>query len=160
MLNKININDLREMFPYLIYQRILLPANARGQFFFPVENGYYYWLRHIRCKWPEVGAAAFNQGMNIEIRGSARHREYQDAPVSLRLLSTPCGNGVALVGAAGMTATGPGSVKLIDEILFQRDNIEIYISGHNAVPFPAFIDILLIGYMIPDKRNVQFRGTN
>lgn len=162
MLKKIDVNKLTEIVPLFIYQRINLFANARGAFLYPIENGYWYWIRHIRCQWPEVDAAGvvYNPGMAIEIRGSARHREYQNAPIPLRLLSSPCGNGVRLTAPAGMTATGPTSFKIIDEMLPQRDNIELYFTGHNVTPFPAFIDVMLVGYMIPDKKMVQFRGIN
>lgn len=163
MLEKIAVDKLKDRFPFLIYQRINLIPNSRGPFFFVINSGYWYIIRHIRCQWAEVAAGvapAFNPGMNIEIRGSGRHREYQNAPVPLRLLSSPCGNGVTLTAPAGMTATGTESVKMIDELLPQRENIEIYLSGHDATPFPAFIDILLVGYMIPDEKMVQFKGGN
>ncbi|MDD5688615.1 MAG: hypothetical protein PHE88_12375 [Elusimicrobia bacterium] len=162
MFKKIEVNKLPDMFPYLIYQRVPLFPGARGKFYFPIDAGYWYWLHHLRCKYPEVDAAGvvFNVGMNIEMRGSARHREYENAPVSLKLLTSPCGNGVQLFAPAGMTATGPTSHFAINEMLPRRDNIEIYFSGHNATPFPAFIDCVLVGYMIPDKRMEQFKGTN
>lgn len=162
MLKKIEVDKLMDMAPYLIYQRVNLIANAPGKFYFPIEPGYWYWLRQIRCKWNEVDAAGvvYNPGMFIEMRGSSRHRTYQDAPIPLRLISSPGGNGVNQVLPNLMTATGPASFKMIDEILPQRDNIEIYLTGHNVTPFPAFIDVLLVGYMIPDKSMVQFKGVN
>jgi hypothetical protein len=151
-----------DMFPFFIFQRVALIPNARGVFLYPIETGYWYWLRKILCKWAEVDAAGavFIPDMLIEISGSSRHRSYQDNPVSLRLLSSPCGNGVNINVAGQMTATGPSSAIAIDELLPQRDNIVMHFSGNNATPFPAFINVCLVGYMIPDNKMIQFRGTN
>src|SRR4030043_269468 len=160
MYDKIKVNELMGMFPFFIYQRVALPATSVGKFLYPVEIGYWYWIRRIICKWAEVDTAGivFNPGMLIEIFGSSRHRSYQNVPVSLRLLSSPCGNGVQINATGQMTATCPSSTKSINELLLQRDNIVMQFSGHNATPFPFFINVMLVGYMIPDRKMAQFRG--
>lgn len=158
---KIDVEKISGTYPLFIYRRLALPTD-RVPFFFPIDPGFWYWLRFIRAKWPEIDAAGatFAPELTIEIVESAVHRVHQNATFNLRLITSPASNGVQINAGGQMTATGPRSQKMLNEIRPQRDNITFYISGQNATPFPAFIDLVVFGYMIPDSALMQWKGTN
>lgn len=161
MIRKINVEEISGTFPLFIYRRIAL-ASARPPFFFAIDPGYWFWLRSLRAKWPEVDAAGvtFAPELNIEIIESSVHRVHQNTPVSIRLLCSPGSQGVQINAGGKMTATPVTGQKMLNEMRPFRDNITFYVSGQNTTPFPAFVDIVAIGYMIPDKRSIAWKGTN
>ena len=162
MIGKIDIDMWRSVYPFFIYQQVALLPGHRGTLLFTIPQDYWYLMRRIICKAPELDAAGatFNPGLFIEIRGSSRHRDYQNAPIPIRHLSTPGQGGIQVTVAGQLTAAQPSSLVLIDEILPQYDNIEMYFSGNDVTPFPAFIDVVLTGHMVPDRYLSQWCGSN
>lgn len=160
----VNVEEISGTFPLFIYRRISL-ATARPPFFFAIDPGYWYWLRFLRAKWYEQDSDDPGLGLapeiNIEIVESSVHRVHQNAPVSLRLLCSPASSGCQLT-AFGHTATPATGQKILNEMRPFRDNITFYVTGQNlaGTVFPAYVDIVCIGYMIPDKRSVAWKGTN
>lgn len=156
-----NVKELKEIQPYWIYQRISLVA-PKGTFLFPVEYGFWYWLRFINTKYPELdaGAANFAPELAIEIRESGSLHNPQDVnfPPLPRLFTTPGPNGVQINAGGLMTATGPKYQKAINSMHLHRNNIELYITGRSAIPFPTLIDICLMGYLIPDAHLLMWKG--
>lgn len=158
---KIDVNEWKGTYPYIIYQRVNLVA-IKNPFFFLIETGYWYLLRHIRAKWAEIDAAGatFAPEISIEVIGSARHRVFQNNPIPLRHLTTPTSRGVQITGAGDMTSINPWRTIAFDDVRMHQDNITFLVSGQNATPFPAFVDLIVVGYMIPDNRFLQWKGTN
>jgi hypothetical protein len=159
MIDIIDTTLTKSIYPNYIYRRVNL-VSGTNYLLFPIEYGYWYWLRAVRAKWPEVDAAGavFAPELFIEINEATR--VHQRAPVPLRLITSPASNGVQINAGGQMTATGPRAVKMLNEIRASRDNITIIITGQNATPFPAFVDILIMGYMIPDSEFINWRGSN
>ncbi len=162
MFGKMNVRELRQVQPYFIYQRVSL-AGAKGVFLFPIDYGFWFWLRSITTKHPEIDAAAANFApeLAIEIRESGSQHNPQDInfPPPPRLFTTPGSNGVQINAVGRMTATAPKNVKSINSVHIHRDNIEMYITGQNAIPFPTVIDVLLQGYLIPFTDLAMWKGT-
>lgn len=158
---KINVDEIKGIFPFLIYQRINM-IGAKNRFLFPIEAGYWFFLRFIRAKWAELDAAAatFAPEINIEVVESAVHRVHQNNPFPFRLITSPASHGVQINAGGQLTATGPRREKTLDEMRPYRDNITLLLSGQNATPFPAFVDVAVVGYMIPDKSCVEWKGSN
>lgn len=151
----------RSVYPNFVYQRINLIA-GNNWFLFPIDSGYWFWMRGIRAKWPEIDTAGlvFAPEIFIQINESSRNRVHQNAPVPIRLIATPASNNVQINATGELTATGVTSAKMLNEIRPARDNITFIITGQNATPFPAWIDIVVIGYMIPDADFAYWRGSN
>lgn len=161
LLELIDADRALTRWPFYIYRRVQM-LGGKNYFFFPIDRGYQYWFREIRAKWPEVDAAGvvFAPEIFIEIDESSYHRVHQNSPVPLRLITSPSSNGVQINAAGEMTATGPRMSKKLNEMRPTQDNIMITLSGQNATPFPAFVDVMIMGYMIPDTYYPEWEGTN
>jgi hypothetical protein len=160
MFDKIKVEEWKNVAPLFIYRRINM-VTFKNPFYFALTPGYWYVLRSIRAKWPEIDAAGavFAPEINIDINESARAKVHQNVPVPLRLLTSPASNGVQINAGLQMTATGPRNVKILDEVRLFQDNVTFQISGQNATPFPAFVDILVIGYLFPGGNSPMWKGT-
>lgn len=152
MLDLSKFDILRESQPWYIYKRVQL-TSPTGYFFEPIDYGFWYLLRRVHVQFPELdpaGAVTYPQlNMYMVERGS--NKIPQNVPIPFRLFCTPGAEGVQVNAANQLTATGPKNVKLINKVFPYRDNIELYISGQNPIGSPAFIDIALVGYLIPSK---------
>jgi hypothetical protein len=82
----------------------------------------------------------------------------QNVPIPFRLFTTPGAEGVQVNAANQLTATGPKNAKLLNKVFPCRDNLEIYITGQNPIGNPPFIDMVLIGYLIPATGKVMWQG--
>lgn len=161
IMEKIDVNEMRDVFPYFIYQRVNM-IGAKNPFFFQVEYGFWYYVRRICARWPEIDAAGavFAPEINIEFPESARHITHENMPYPLRIITTPGSHGVQIDLGNNLTANIPVKAFEQDIVLLQSDNITFWLSGQNATPFPAWIDILVIGYMIPDSEIDRWKGSN
>lgn len=161
LIDKIDVDKARGVQPYFIYRRLNLIA-WKNPFFFPIPDGYWYYIHRLYSQWPEVDAAGvvFAPEISIENPENSRHIVHENNPVPLRLFTTPAEHNTVINVAGLLTAMPPLPTINIDYVLPQHDNIQLYVSGQNATPFPAWIDIVICGYLVPDTRLPQWRGTN
>ncbi len=151
--------------PYFIYQRIPLGNVVEAYFLFPVPYGFWFLLRTVNSIWPQESAAKayFDGTLKVEffLRGSGKSQ--QGVPVSLNLFATPGGDGISIDGINRLTCgEGPKGAKLQNTVYPIRDTIEIRVTGHDplAIPIhPLYVDIALLGYLIPDSRLDLWKGT-
>lgn len=160
MFEKLDIKKFSAVFPYLIYRRVVL--TGPGILLFPIDMGYWFWFRDMRAQSPEIDVAGvtFNEGLSFELIGSAVHRVYQDVPIPLRLVSTPASDGIQAFAGGQFTAASVSSTKKLNYMIPNRDNIQIRVTGQDATPFPATMDIVLCGYLIPDNAGIEWKGSN
>lgn len=161
MQNVENLDTIRESQPYFIYQRITLAAPI-NYFLFPIDYGFWYLLRKIYVKYPEIDATGLIFGpvpLRFETYQRAANKFPQNVPIPFDLVGTPGSAGVSVDAAGNMTATGCKNSKLQNVVHPFRDNIEIQISGQNTAT-PAVIDIALHGYLIPSKILTMWSGDN
>ena len=146
-----NLDSTRESQPYFIYRRILLTSPV-VHFLFPVDYGFWYLLRKMYVKYPEVDitGAIFGPHLRFETYQRAANKFPQNVPIPFELITSPGSAGVTIDAAGNMTATGIKNSKLQNVVHPFRDNIEIKISGQNLIT-PTQIDIALHGYLIPCK---------
>lgn len=148
--------------PLFIYYRVAT-TGIRGYFTHRLENGYAYIMRKILGKWAEVDAAGANFAPEIRFelfcRGIGKVHSTPEA-ITLRLQSTPGCSGVQLAAGGEVTATAPKSSPLMNILFPYSSTIEIEITGQNtALPLPPWVDIVLVGYLIPEK-SVSTWGNN
>lgn len=145
--------------PYFVYQRITLISPIE-YFFFHIDFGFYYLLRNLIVKYPEVDStgAIFGPHLRFETVQRSTEQYAQDEPIPIELVSTPGSAGISINAAAQMTTQGPSSQKKFNVIYPHRDNIEIKISGQNGTT-PELIDIVAVGYLIPFNK-VNMWGEN
>lgn len=139
--------------PYLIYERITL-ANPRDYFTFRIDYGYGYLLRRLRTRWPIITAGpglAPTLSFEIFSKGSIRARQLQPIPFALN--SSPAGFLVTTSPVGPPLTDGvaiPGNFKLLNYLFPYGSTIELHITGQ-AGGAPAFVDIVLDGYYVPEK---------
>lgn len=159
MLDLSKFDILRESQPYYIYKRVML-TSPTGYFFNAIDYGFWYLLRRIHVQFPELDAAGAVIYPQLEMymveKGS--NKIPQNVPIPFRLFCTPGAEGVQVNAGSQLTATGPKNAKLINKVFPFRDNVEIYISGQNPIGNPPFIDIALVGYMIPNRKLYMWQG--
>jgi hypothetical protein len=146
---KLNRDIIGKSQPFFVYRRLVL-AQPTEKFFYRVDQGFYYLLRDIIIKYPEIDAtgAIFGPFLEFRIIQKAQDIYPEDTPIPIRLISSPASYGVAINAAGQMTATQPTGAKTLNTIYPQKDNIEIRITGQNGVT-PAVVDIVLNGYLLP-----------
>lgn len=159
MIDLSNLVELRDFQPWFIYKRITL-NQPKNYFLEPIDYGFWYILRSINVKYPEIDAAGvvFFGDLEIEFYERASNKWVQNVPIPIRLLSTPHKEGVQINAVNQMTAT-PLKASILRNIFFPyRDNIEMYISGQNPAGMPVIIDICLVGYYLSAKERVMWEG--
>ena len=161
LIDKIDVNNARQVQPYVIYRRINM-ITGKNPLFFPIPYGYWYYIHRIYSQWPELDTAGlvFAPEISFENPENSRHIVHENNPVPIRLVTSPAEHNTQINAAGLLTAMPPLKTVDIDYVLPQRDNIQIYVSGQNATPFPAWIDIMMLGYLVPDVRLPHWRGTN
>jgi len=161
MLDLEKLEVQRDSQPFYIYKRVML-TSPTGYFFHAIDYGFWYLLRRIHATFPELdpaGAVTYPQlEMYMVEKGS--NKIPQNVPIPFRLFSTPGAEGVQVNAASQLKATGPKNAKLLNLVFPCRDNLEIYISGQNPIGNPPFIDIALIGYLVPAKEKAMWQGGN
>lgn len=159
MLDLSKFDILRESQPYYIYHRVQL-TSPTGYFFQAIDYGFWYLLRRVHVQFPEIDAAGavYYPTLNVYSVERANNRIPQNVPIPFRLFCTPGSEGVQPTAGNQLTATGPKNAKLLNVVYPYRDNIELYISGQNPIGNPAFVDIALIGYLIPAKDFKMWEG--
>lgn len=150
-IDKQTFDTIRESQPFFIYKRVELTAPI-NYFLFTIEYGYWYFLRKIFSKYPEVDTAGAVFGPHLKVEAYQRGGNIwpQNNPVPLELFTTPGSAGVTMLATGEMTATGPKAAKFQNVVYPYRDNIELQISGQNLTT-PVQCDIMLQGYLIPVK---------
>ena len=103
-----------------------------------------------------AGAVIYPQ-LNLYMVERGSNKIPQNVPIPFRLFGTPAADGVQVNAANQLTATGPKNVKLINKVFPFRDNIELYISGQNPIGNPAFVDVALVGYLIPSTEKYMWQ---
>lgn len=146
---RLDIDSISKSQPFFIYRRIVL-LQPTEYFFHRVDQGFYYLLRDIIFKYPEIDAtgAIFGPFLEFRLVQKAQNIYAEDVPIPLRLVSSPASFGVAINAAGQMTPVQPENQKTLNTIYPQKDNIEIKITGQNGVT-PEVVEIVLNGYMIP-----------
>jgi len=143
------MNLVDQYSPYFVYRRLTLAA-AIEYFMFHIEYGFYYLLRELRVKYPEIDAGGVTFGPQLSFKAVRRSTNtyFQDAPIPFNLLTTPGSSAVQVNAASQMTATPPKNNKVLNILFPYRDNIELQVSGQNGTT-PTICDIVLVGYLIP-----------
>jgi hypothetical protein len=145
----LNRAEIAKSQPFFIYRRLNL-LQLTERFFYKVDQGFYYLLRDIIFKYPEIDATGAIFGPFLEFRLVQKAQDIypDDVPIPLRLVSTPASFGNAINAAGQMTANSPRNQKTLNTMYPQKDNIEIKITGQNGVT-PTVVDIVLNGYLLP-----------
>lgn len=179
---KIKLPDdfYRQALPFFFWKRFsLFPQGPfkdgpKYQFSFPLDYGYAFLLSEIMFK---QGGDPYEGKVKIEIISKARGREYQMFPFYPRLISTPGSNGLSLPAPAPVdngalnrcntawnyedfTSTGPKSRLPLNLFYHYRENvfINVFLSTFFwGLYSPSFADLLLIGYLIPERKLAMWR---
>lgn len=157
------INYIRQSTPYFIYRR-LSGLLVRQFLYFTLPNGYGYWLRRIVSRWNEsIHGDAVNFAPQIYVDFYARQNLLNRVPVPLLLLSSPGRQGEQFPGLVPpgtapngleVTAAQRLSCKILDQFYPYNDTIHLEFTGQNpTIPLPAELDIMLEGYLVPEKFN-------
>jgi len=152
------LNLKKESQPYYIYKRLILNTPV-VYFLHQIDYGFWYLVRQIHVKYPEVDASGLNFGpkLGLSFRQPGSNRWPQNIPVPDDLFCTPGSSGVTIFPGFEMTSTPLKGAKLQNISHPFRDNIEIQITGQNLVT-PYQIDIMILGYYIPVESQAQWQG--
>jgi hypothetical protein len=172
------LNDHAGIQPYFLGKRIRV-AHPREFFHFRIESGWNYLLRRIYIKYPDQYSyvndeVVFWENCNpvyIEFFKEYGIRAKQNAPIPVRLISTPAGNGNVQVFAeaapcdtsgfsVNMTCASPVSSKTLNILYVPNDivNLQFTNMGWDSVYqkwYPEYIEFLAEGYYLRDK---NFQG--
>lgn len=154
------LDSLRESQPYYIYKRIELNTPT-ARFLHTIDYGFWYLLRKIHFKYPsvDVTGAIFGPNLRFETYQTAANKFPQNVPIPFELVGSPGSTGVTIDAAGNMTATPVLNAKLQNVVHPYRDTIDFRITGQNLTT-PTQIDIMLIGYYIPEKKLQMWSGQN
>lgn len=154
------LDSIRESQPYFIYKRILLNTPT-ARFLHTIDYGFWFLLRKIICKYPQVDVtgAIFGPNLRFETYQTAANKFPQNVPIPFELVSSPGSTGVTIDAAGNMTATPVKNAKLQNVVHPYRDTIDIRITGQNLTT-PTQIDIMLLGYYLPEKSLKMWSGNN
>lgn len=157
MLELQTLDTLRKSQPFYVYKRVML-TSPEGYFFQAIDYGYWYLLRKIHVQYPEIdpAGAVFYPTLNVYMVEKGQNTIPQNVAIPFDLFCTPGNTGIQTNALNQMTSTGPKNAKLQNKIFPFRDNIELYISGQNPIGNPPFVDITLIGYLIPANDQYQW----
>lgn len=157
MLDLEKFDILRECQPYYIYKRVSL-AGPQGYFFHAIDYGFWYLMRRLHCVYADDNLVKDYPDLSATFNLRATNVWPQNLPIPLRLFATPNEPGVRATAAKVTAPTSPKNVKLLNIVYPFRDNIEIYISGHIPPNNPLFVDLLSIGYLIPNDKLYMWEG--
>jgi hypothetical protein len=150
------VSDLANSFPYFIYQRVAT-TGPEGYFYQTIDFGYWYFLRKIITRWPEIDAAGANfaPDIRVEILDRGIGKRIQSEPIPFRLFSTPNSAGLQINAGGLVGASQPSAEKLINTFYPNGIQLAFSITGQNTVlPLPPWVDVCLLGY------NVIQRGSS
>lgn len=147
--------------PWFLYKRVPL-TTPTGYCFFEIEYGFWYLLRKIHIKYAEFNSVAALYGPRLSVEAILRgtNKVPQNVPIPFDLISTPNQSGVDINVALGeMTATAPKASKMLNILYPFRDNVEFYVTGQNVpAGMPPFVDIMAVGYLIPESSFHMWEG--
>lgn len=158
MLDLDKFDILRESQPYYIYQRVSL-TGPEGYFFHAIDYGFWYLMRRLHCVWSQDNLVANFPELSVNFNLRASNKWPQNVPTPLRLFATPNNPTVRQTALTTRTfSAGPKNVKLLNIVYPFRDNIEIYVYGQNPPNQPPFVDIMSVGYLIPNEKLYMWEG--
>lgn len=176
--SKLDVDALRQQVPAFFYKRFDLQSKAFDYFLIPIDIGYTYLLRSIRSKFSEsdVGDPEIRQELLIKFIGTIADRTYQNIEYPARLICTPAESGFEFMAGPArrqvtvQTVAAPSPVdqeafgvnftatpvknNLILNYYYQRRdtlNLPLRFQITNTQPGQVYVDILFIGYYMPDE---------
>lgn len=175
MFERLNFDHLRQQVPQMIWKRFPLPTRGGISYFLhKIDSAYAFLLREYNFK-SSVFSSTQDTGhpnsVNLEFIHTTRGRNLQDIPREPTLESSPGYQQIAYAGAFLPVDGGAYNVcadaipqvknRMICNYLYLRnENIKIKIhntdySGGDIVA-TQFVDIVLIGYYIPDPESIDW----
>ncbi len=151
MIDLSNFDPIRESQPWWIYEKKLINQETI-YFSSEIDYGFWFLLRSIHVKWPERNQAntIWNPDLNMEMYERGANITPQNLPTPFKLFATQNSDGVSPTSGI-TTATSKKNIKLFNYVFPYRDNIELRIH-RSFTPTNTFdCDILLIGYLLPEK---------
>ncbi len=156
------------------FQRFTV-AHPIEYFSFEVDPGFGYLLRAATVRWDTVNLAnAISPTISLEFLAASSVFPRQPSPVLADLLGTPAGRFIerATVMPNGVAAIGPvlgtteidwprGSRKLLNFAFIENEVVQIKITGQSVQGgswTPAYIDVLLEGYNVPERSMAVWGG--
>ena len=164
MAEALNYDLLRQQTPAFYYKRFRILTGTAFKFYFliPLDFGYGYLLRRISSKWANF-TGEVQPPLDYELIHTTRGRKLNNIPAPLRLISTPGTDGVTVVNAPSPVDNAGFNVCMSDEPLknrvvineyyFYRETLylNLYFRAVAGVEIDRYIDIMLDGYLIPEK---------
>lgn len=162
----------RQAIPNWQYTRMEIVA-AQQTVLYQIPIGYAYMLERVLSKWPDRDAnpptIAIPQVL-VELTEVVRERSRQNVAYRLRLISTPAEPGVVVSAAPSpvdldnfgveFTATPVKKQEPVGGIIFAYgSNVELKVTGQQFVAGtwrPQYVDIVLVGYSIPEKSLIMW----
>jgi hypothetical protein len=178
MVNKpalVTVADHASIQPFFLGKRIKV-LHQREYFHFRIESGWNYLLRRIFIKYPDQYSyvndmVTFYENcppVYIEFFKEYGLRAKQNAPIPIRLISTPAANDNILVFSepapcdtggfsVNMTCASPASTKTLNILYVPNDivNLQFTNIGYDATYdkwLPEYIEFMAEGYYLRDKR--------
>jgi len=148
----------REVQPYYVYQRVTLNS-PQCFWLFTIDYGFYYLLRRIVIKYPEISAlGVYGPHLRFELYQRAQDTLQQVEPIPDDLFCTPGPNGVLIDAGGNMSESAPKAGKLLNIVYPFRDNLEVRVNGWNGTS-PVICDIMMQGYLIPAGTLTMWDGS-
>jgi len=180
-MEKVHIDFIKQNVPQFYYKRLNLTDLAVGYFIIPIEQGYAFLLRTMRTKWQ---TAEGNNVLRVRTKfiQQVRDRTLQNDFYPFGLICTPGtagfhsdGSGTLVQGVevyaapqpADMTAFGfnfsanPVKNNLILNYFYQhQEALDLRIEFQPLSVEQGYVDIVMVGYLIPDLSLGEWGGTN
>lgn len=181
---RFNLDIAKNVLPYFIYKRIPV-LNYREYFTFKIDYGFGYWLRSVRVKYPErvpadthlvplLPGVVYPQSRKIKLEffDNANFKARQPEPFSATLISSPGPDHCFTFAAPSpvdndgysinfSAAPAPASISNLNFLYKYGDIIRIDITGQDRVSgyfAPDYIDMLLVGYYVPQETFIMYGG--
>lgn len=163
-LDTLDIETLSTQWPQLIYKR-LVTNGAPVKFLEPLPFGYGFILIDLRAQWAfKTDNDDILPELKVEFKKTVGSKMLQDKPYWLNHVSTPGNQDTLEAQTEPMpvdnfnysVAFEAKSVKnqiRYNEYYQYREVIDLNLlyDTHNALPSTQYIDIVLVGYYVPDK---------
>lgn len=168
MLEPLDYDALRGQIPAYFYKRLNLNARPQEYFIIPIDYGYTYLLRSIRTKWSWKGGAieiVTRNELEIFFIQQIADRTLQNQKYPARLISTPGESEVLAVPVPppavpdanpppfgiNFTATPVKNNIILNYYYQHREDLDLRLYINPVTSSDGYVDMLLIGYYIPDK---------
>lgn len=145
--------------PYFVYERLALAA--RVYTVYQVPYGYNYCLRRIVARWPlrNVLAGVIRDALLVEVVHTAANLRRQNDALPLTLITSPAGESeypaTEPSAPLGLSASAASlqSTKFLNYVAVFGDAIrlEIVPEAGTGAKCPEFVDVVLMGYLLPES---------